>query len=110
MRCATPPARSPHAPRATTNVLGRTDLVGKIGDAGGAAGQPDVGGEPGSLVRKVDREGHRGVGVRLLPPFARQRFSTWFKQRPRVRIDQRQGTVAVFPTCLVEYQEPGDRP
>jgi Fe-S oxidoreductase len=44
--------------------------------------------------------------VRLLPPYARQRFSTWFKRRPRVRITKRQGRVAVFPTCLVEYQQP----
>ncbi len=44
--------------------------------------------------------------VRLLPPYARQRFTTWFKRRPRVRIAKRQGRVAVFPTCLVEYQQP----
>jgi Fe-S oxidoreductase len=44
--------------------------------------------------------------VRLLPPYARQRFSTWFKKRPKVRIAKRQGRVAVFPTCLVEYQQP----
>ena len=44
--------------------------------------------------------------VRLLPPYARQRFTTWFKRRRRVRIAKRQGRVAVFPTCLVEYQNP----
>ena len=54
-------------------------------------------------------DGGRSPGVssvRLLPPYARQRFTTWFKRRPRVRIAKRQGRVAVFPTCLVEYQKP----
>ena len=44
--------------------------------------------------------------VRLLPPYARERFTTWFAKRPKVRIAKRQGRVAVFPTCLVEYQQP----
>ena len=52
------------------------------------------------------------VGIaseRLLPPFARQRFSTWFKKRSgpeRRTVAEPQGKVAVFPTCLVEYQNP----
>jgi Fe-S oxidoreductase len=49
------------------------------------------------------------VGIaseRVLPPYARQRFSTWFKKRlPKVAA-RRQGKVALFPTCLVEYQNP----
>ena len=44
--------------------------------------------------------------MRLLPPYARQRFSTWFEKRPKISLTQRQGKVTVFPTCLVEYQEP----
>jgi Fe-S oxidoreductase len=44
--------------------------------------------------------------VRLLPAFARQRFSTWFNRRPKAVIAKLQGRVTVFPTCLVEYQEP----
>ena len=43
--------------------------------------------------------------VRLLPPYAKQRFSTWFKKRPKINLTKRQGKVTVFPTCLVEYQE-----
>ena len=65
-----------------------------------------VGARPGSVVRKVV-EATAGVSaVRLLPPYARERFSTWFAKRPKVRIAKRQGRVAVFPTCLVEYQQP----
>ncbi|NDI18818.1 MAG: hypothetical protein EBY89_03480 [Actinobacteria bacterium] len=42
----------------------------------------------------------------MLPPFAKTRFTTWFKKRPKVRLTKRQAQVAVFPTCLVEYQDP----
>jgi Fe-S oxidoreductase len=44
---------------------------------------------------------------RLLPTFDRVRFSKWFRTRtpPAARPESR-GTVALFPTCLVEYQEP----
>ena len=44
--------------------------------------------------------------VRLLPPYAKQRFSTWFKRRAKIRLEKRQARVTVFPTCLVEYQAP----
>ncbi len=43
--------------------------------------------------------------VRLLPPYAKQRFSTWFKKRTSKLAAKRQGKVTVFPTCLVEYHE-----
>ncbi len=47
---------------------------------------------------------------RLLPTFQRVRFSKWFRSRDRARttIDATpdRGPVALFPTCLVEYQEP----
>ena len=70
-----------------------------------------IGAKPGSLVRKVDGEGRPASrSERLLPPYARQRFTPGSSARPRVRIAKRQGRVAVFPTCLVEYQQPGDRP
>ncbi len=42
--------------------------------------------------------------VRLIPPFAKQRFSTWFRKRPQVSLGAKQGRATVFPTCLVEYQ------
>jgi glycerol-3-phosphate dehydrogenase subunit C len=49
------------------------------------------------------------VGIaaqRVLPPYARTRFSTWFKKTARSVRGERQGRVALFPTCLVEYQNP----
>jgi Fe-S oxidoreductase len=42
---------------------------------------------------------------RLLPTYARVRFTKWFRSRP-AGTDGARGTVAVFPTCLVEYQAP----
>jgi len=92
--------------RLTDNVMGRTDLMGKVASAAAPLANKVVGARTGSLVRKVV-EATAGVSsVRLLPPYARQRFSTWFAKRPKVRIAKRQGRVAVFPTCLVEYQQP----
>jgi Fe-S oxidoreductase len=52
---------------------------------------------------------------RLLPPYARVRFTTWFRRRsavdgrrgPRAFVaGEPQGQVSVFPTCFVEYMEP----
>jgi glycerol-3-phosphate dehydrogenase subunit C len=86
-------------------VLGRTDLVGRVGSLTASATNA-VTGKPGSLPRKIMA---RTVGIasqRLLPPFARQRFSTWFSNRAKVRVLRPQGSVAVFATCLVEYQQP----
>jgi glycerol-3-phosphate dehydrogenase subunit C len=64
-----------------------------------------VNAEPGSVMRKVVAKFTGVSSVRLLPPYAKQRFSTWFEKRPKVRLTNRQGRVTVFPTCLVEYQE-----
>jgi Fe-S oxidoreductase len=92
--------------RVTDTVFGRTDLVGRAASISAPAVNKLVGAAPGSMVRKA-LEVTTGVSsVRLLPPYARQRFTTWFKRRPGVRIAKRQGRVAVFPTCTVEYQQP----
>src|SRR5690606_29795647 len=65
-------------------------------------------GTPGSLTRRVMEKTVGIASQRLLPPYARQRFSTWFKKHtpssPRVAAPQ--GKVAVFSTCIVEYQAP----
>jgi Fe-S oxidoreductase len=92
--------------RITDAVLGHTDLLGKAATLAAPAANAVLGAKQGSLVRKVMEKATGVSSVRLLPPYARQRFSTWFKRRPRVRIAKRQGRVAVFPTCLVEYQQP----
>lgn len=41
---------------------------------------------------------------RLLGTFSSQRFSVWFRQRPKITLHRRQAAVTLFPTCLVEHQ------
>ena len=91
--------------RATTQIMARTDLIGKIATVSPIVNRA-IGAKPGSLVRKVIEKTAGVSSQRLLPPFARVRFSTWFRKRPAVRLLNRQGKVALFPTCLVEYQAP----
>ena len=92
--------------RLTTEFMGRTDLLGKVATAAAPLANKIVAAPPGSAIRKVVEKIAGVSSVRLLPPYARQRFSTWFNRRPRLNITKRQGRVAVFPTCLVEYQQP----
>lgn len=89
----------------TDQFLGRTDMIGKLaGLSGGLANK--VTQKPNSLARKV-MEKTAGIHAdRLLPPYAKERFTTWFKKRTRPFLKKRQGSVALFPTCLVEYQNP----
>ena len=91
----------------TDTALGRTDLVGKVNSRTAPLANRAVG-TPGSVLRKVVE---RTVGIaseRVLPPYARQRFSTWFKKRAKPVLGRpKQATVALFPTCLVEYQNVG---
>ena len=90
---------------ATEQFLGRTDFLGKA-----ATKTPGLvnrlTGKPGSASRKLMEKTVGIASERLLPPYAKQRFSTWFKQRARLRFERRQGNVALFSTCLVEYQDP----
>lgn len=90
----------------TTAILGRTDLLGKVATSTGPITNMVLGAKPGSIIRKVVELTSGVSSQRLLPPFARTRFTTWFKRRPKIHLKQRQAQVAVFPTCLVEYQAP----
>ena len=92
--------------RATNTVLGHTDLVGKAATLSAPLANKLIGATSGGVLRTAMQAASGVSAVRLLPPYARQRFSTWFKKRPKVRIAKRQGRVAIFPTCLVEYQQP----
>jgi Fe-S oxidoreductase len=91
--------------RLTSQVMGHTDLMGKVATTLAPVANAAIG-TPGSLVRKLIAKTAGVSSQRLLPPYARQRFSTWFKKRTATRIEKRQGRVAIFPTCLVEYQAP----
>ena len=90
----------------TTAVMGHTDVLGKVATRNGVISNLVMSAKPGSLVRKVVEKTAGISSVRMLPPFAKQRFTTWFRKRPQIRLTKSQGDVAIFPTCLVEYQEP----
>jgi Fe-S oxidoreductase len=89
----------------TTQVMGRTDLLGTLATTTGPVANRIVNAEPGSGIRRAVSKVTGVSPTRLLPPYAKQRFSTWFKKRAAPKLTKRQGTVTVFPTCLVEYQE-----
>ncbi len=92
--------------RVTTELMGHTDLIGKVATAGAPLVNRVVTAAPGSAVRKVVEKVTGVSSVRVLAPYARQRFTTWFAKRPKLRLTQRQARIAVFPTCIVEYQDP----
>ncbi|HSL58796.1 MAG TPA: heterodisulfide reductase-related iron-sulfur binding cluster [Acidimicrobiales bacterium] len=95
--------------RLTDSALSRTDLVGKLNTAAAPLANKAIG-TPGSGVRKLIEKTVGIASERVLPPYNRERFSTWFKKRTTVRTaatDDAQGKVALFPTCIVEYQNAG---
>ncbi len=64
-------------------------------------------GTPGSWPRRAMEKTVGLASQRLLPPYAKQRFTTWFKRRPGpAGVSNGGGAVSVFPTCFVEYMEP----
>jgi Fe-S oxidoreductase len=89
---------------ASARLLARTDLQGKVAT---------------TLAPVINRVNHVGAaravmekfsGIareRLLPNFAKVRFSKWFASRSTTPVAEPRATVALFPTCLVEYQDPG---
>jgi glycerol-3-phosphate dehydrogenase subunit C len=86
-------------------LLARTDLQGKVATAAAPIVNRVNNVKPArALMEKVT-----GISRdRLLPSFAKVRFSKWFRKRRSTPAPQAgtRGTVAMFPTCLVEYQEP----
>jgi glycerol-3-phosphate dehydrogenase subunit C len=99
--------------RLTDQVLGRTDLLGTVSTAAAPIVNAVIG-RPGSLARRLMEKTTGMAAERLLPPYARQRFTTWFRRRSRETVTGttapaptgHQGQVSVFPTCFVEYMAP----
>jgi Fe-S oxidoreductase len=105
-RQAKPSAGGPtRRQRVADQVLGHTDLLGKVNTKVAPLVNKATS-KPGTAVRKLMEKTVGLAADRLLPPYARQRFSTWFKHRAQPALDDRQATVAVFPTCFVEYNHP----
>jgi glycerol-3-phosphate dehydrogenase subunit C len=99
------PNRVPVKERLTDQFLARTDLLGKVSTKAAPVVNA-LTGRTGSFSRRMMEKTVGMASERLLPPYARQRFSTWFKRRPPARATAPQGAVSVFPTCFIEYMEP----
>lgn len=88
---------------ASARLLARTDQQGKVA----TALAPVVNASAKVKPARVVMEKVTGIARdRLLPTFSRIRFSKWFRRRSAPLTRGRRGDVALFPTCLVEYQEP----
>jgi Fe-S oxidoreductase len=91
--------------KATDQFLGRTDLIGKLSTTAAPIVNA-ITGKTGSVARKAMQA---TVGIhaeRMLPPYARVRFSTWFKRRKSEALAAPVAQASIFPTCFVEYMEP----
>ena len=88
----------------SARLLARTDLQGKVA----TALAPVVNASTHVKPVRVLMEKTTGIARdRLLPTFTRVRFSNWFRGRDTKDPHAgSRGAVAIFPTCLVEYQEP----
>ncbi len=93
------------AQKITDQALGRTDLVGRAATTAAPLVNRALA-EPGSRARQLLSKATGIASERVLAPFARERFTTWFRRRVPTVGPTDQGTVTVFPTCLVEYQAP----
>ena len=89
-----------------TQLLARSTGVGRLGSATAPLVNRVVASEPDSLVRRIAAKTTGISAVRLIAPFARERFTTWFSRRPKILLGDAQGKVTVFPTCIVDYHEP----
>ena len=88
---------------ASAKLLARTDLQGKVA----TAFAPVVNSVNHVGVARLVMEKVTGIAKeRLLPTFAKVRFTKWFRGRGAPVITEPRATVALFPTCLVEYQDP----
>lgn len=94
--------------RIATRLAAGADLVGPCAVATAPVLNRVITADHGSLRRRV-LSGITGISAqRLLPPFTRQRFSTWFRHHRRARgpIGPAQRRLTVFGDCAMEYHEP----
>jgi Fe-S oxidoreductase len=89
----------------TDQALGQTDLVGLLSTTAAPLANATIG-TPGSTARKV-LEAAVGIHAdRLLPPYARERFTTWFRRRDAAAVEAPRAEASLFTTCFIEYMAP----
>ncbi len=87
-----------------TRVLSRPDRIGRLATMAPRLANAIISAPGGSKRRRLLA---RLTGVspdRYLGSFVAQRFSAWFRARPKVTLHRRQAAVSLVPTCIVEYQ------
>lgn len=90
----------------SADLLAKTDLQGKVA----SVLAPVVNASTKVGIARVLMEKTTGISrERLLPSFSKVKFSTWFKKRTAVLFPGApiRDRAVLFPTCIVEYQEPG---
>lgn len=91
--------------RIAVKAMGKPDMLGRLA-SGPASAIANKSLEVGP-VRKLMEKTAGIAAERLLPPYTKQRFTTWFKKRARAALGRdRRARAAVFPTCFVEYMQP----
>lgn len=91
--------------KASDQVMGRTDLLGSV--AVRFSGITNKALSNDNRVVRVALEKVMGIASeRVLPPYARERFSVWFKNRVKPFVPNRRAKAIIYPTCFVEYQIP----
>ncbi len=87
----------------SSRLLARTDLQGKVATTFSSIVNRSNTIKPARSIIQATT----GIAKeRLFPTFSKQRFSTWFKKHTPRKSQKSRGIVALFPTCLVEYQQP----
>lgn len=97
--------RRRHGGAITDQFFGRTDLLGTVSTRL-APLVNTLTGTPGSLSRRLMEKTAGVAAQRILPHYAGKPFSAWFKKRQLAAGEATNGAVALFQTCLVEYQNP----
>ena len=88
----------------TDTALASTDLAGKVGSALSSVVNRTID-TPGSKTRDLIETAVGISSERILPPYAKQRFSSWFATRETPTPDDKQGRAVLFPTCITEYTD-----
>jgi Fe-S oxidoreductase len=95
----------PITERIAVKAMGKPDVLGRL--AGGPAAPLANASLKSGPVRKLVEKTAGIAAERLLPPYAKTRFTTWFKRRAQAVLGRdRRARAAVFPTCFVEYMQP----
>jgi glycerol-3-phosphate dehydrogenase subunit C len=104
MRHAT--GQQPARARLATQTMAPSGSLGRMASAAPRVANSLIGASRGSVIRKAVSALTGVSAVRLLPPYARQRFSTWFTSRSSGLADTPQRRVTLLATCFVEYHDP----